>query len=188
MVRVNNKTLRETINHLSKLVNKQEEATLDLFRTIDYTSGFWMGERASSFYARIAEQRNINDVFKNNLKNRLAIYQYINKEYSKFGEIINCDYRKKEEMQKNINFSVEHLDEINRRLTLLDISFAFRQKDALIIQRNQLAAFRNKIKNYQAGLVKHLDRVETIELEIQKRFGQLQEMKMTDFVFERIRG
>jgi len=184
MVKIDTKVLKEKIDLLSKLLSKHEEATSDLFSTIEHTSEHWKGDRSILFCNEIAKQKNMTKKVRNNLKRRLNIYQYVYREYAKFGKVLACDFQKKAAILQRITFSIEQLDVAINRSNNLDIFFSFSERASIIDHRRRLVALRSKMIGYQAGLKRVLEKVENIEAEVSKRVKELDEIKVEPFTID----
>jgi len=184
MVKIDTKVIKELNDFLYALLNKHEEATVDLFNVIKHTSEFWHAEQSDLFQSQLAIEKQITNNLKNNLNQRLKIYQYIYNAYSKFGKTLTCDYQKKEAILKKIDFSIEQLDGAINRFRTLDISFSFSERSSIQNHLRRLTQLKIKMLNYQNKLRTFLEKVEKIEQEVRRKVQLLEEMVVEPFVFD----
>ena len=182
MIKVNTESLKAKIALYETLINKYEEVTYDLFKTLERTSDFWQDPRANFFYSQIAEQKMVTRKLQTNMKKRKNFYEEIYKKYSKFGKTIACDVEQKQAMLQKLSYGIEQLDLITRRFNNLDIFFVFSQKNALLEQKRRITKLRNEWRNYQNALTKFLGQVDDIESEMKRKLKELEEIKIEPFI------
>ena len=166
MIEVDISKLTDVIAVYENYIKQMDDNNFQLISEYNAIRKYWHDQKCINMYSSFDLEKNRIIRNADNLKYQLKLYKYIRSEYSKLGNKISCNLRKKDDVLDKVNIIIRCLNSIiNKYDNLGDISF-FSGAYMIRAERGSLVKLLNSFENIRDGLTEKYYEISEIENQI----------------------
>ena len=165
--------IKVELDKYNNLINKYENAYLNLYHELNSASLYWNDGHSAKFFDNVEVEKNkvSNGILE--LKSVRDIYFYIVESYEKLGNRISFDLKYQDSIISSFNKYIDKLDEIINLYNNLDLTFCAEEANLLKTELEKLGHMKYSVTAIKNKVRKIFLQIEEIEKEVKFRISKI---------------
>lgn len=166
MIKVDIEKLETVISEYSKLIERYENISATIEHEYNFIKENWQSTKMNKFYKEIDEEQIENKKLLLSMKEYLDVLRSIASHYKELGMKIECNLNSKEIILKNLNITLQDINNIIKRTSYLASSGKVTNATSLSLEVGNLKSSYSRVENVKVNLDNFYTRIENIETDI----------------------
>lgn len=183
MIEINIMDLKKEIDEVNKYISEYEEVQLNLFNQLKESTINWQDEFSRQFESKIYLDKKETYILLCQLKDKNEVYNYAYNQYKEIGKKISCNLNNKNTIITTIDNCILQANSIINQFNAIDNSFYYWEYQTIEDCKNKVINVKNKLRNVLSNIRNIYQKIENIEIEVNAKIKELEEIKIHDFDF-----
>lgn len=182
MIQIDTINLRNEINTLNSYIDECEEIQLNLFNQLKDSCINWQDGYSQKFDSKMYLEKQKSNEMIQNLKDKVAVYDFVCDEYSSIGKVISCNLDGKNKITEQIDKCRLLIGSVGRKY--YDIDFWGAAGYDFETEATRLLDLKEKLLSMKNSTHSTFYKIDKIEKQAKLKIDQLDKFNLDDFEFD----
>ena len=165
--------MKKEIFLLNSLIKKYEENIINYYGKMNIVFSEWNDKNGLKFSEHVINEKNSAFLLINNLKAISNLFDYLIKKYEQFGDALNIDFNRVDDISNNYEKYIDKLDSLIKKYENLDLTSFMDEKEQILAQKEKIINMKKKTITLKDNNLKAFDKINEIEKDINYKISKI---------------